>query len=64
MRFIPFGLIVIGSIYFLDYTIRAWQVCSNIDNWYLVNSYTATAMGGMWLMAIGSIWLLLTKGNK
>ena len=62
MRVIPFVLIAIGLTYWLNYTIRAWQVCNAVDNAMLVSSYTATAMGGMWLMGIGVVWLLLRKG--
>ena len=61
MRAFPLLLIVVGSIYWLNYTIRAWQVCGNIDNYALVSSYTNTALFGLWLMVSGGVWLLLDK---
>ena len=57
----PFVLIFIGLAYWLNFVIRAWSVSGNVDNASLVNSYTASALLGLWLMVIGGLWLLFRK---
>ncbi len=56
----PFLLIAVGLIYWLNFTTKAWSVVGT-DNYALVNSYTNTAMAGLWLMFFGGMWLLLSK---
>jgi hypothetical protein len=53
----PFLLIAVGLIYWLNFTIRAWSVVGT-DNYALVNSYSNTALMGLWFMVIGGVWLL------
>lgn len=53
----PFLLIAVGLIYWLNFTIRAWSVVGT-DNYALVSSYSNTALMGLWFMAIGGVWLL------
>jgi hypothetical protein len=57
----PFALIFIGLGYWLNFVIKAWSVAGNVDNALLVNSYTQTAIFGLWLMVIGGLWLLFRK---
>lgn len=61
MVFLPLILIAIGLIYFIRFDVMAWSVSGNIDNWQLVNSYTQTAIFGLWLMLIGGLWLMFRK---
>ena len=56
----PFVLMLIGFIYWLNYVIRAWSVVGT-DNYALVNSYSNTALFGLWLMVAGGLWLLAVK---
>ena len=53
----PFLLIIVGLIYWLNFTTRAWLAVGT-DNYALVNSYSNTALMGLWLMVIGGVWLL------
>ena len=57
----PFVLIFIGLAYWLNFVARAWAVSGNVDNYALVNSYTQSAIFGLWLMVIGGLWLLFRK---
>jgi hypothetical protein len=45
----------------LNFVIRAWSVAGNVDNAGLVNSYTSSALLGLWLMVFGGLWLLFDK---
>jgi len=56
----PFLLIFVGLAYWLNFVYRAWSVVGT-DNYALVNSYTNTAMAGLWMMFFGGVWLLLRK---
>ena len=56
----PFVLMLIGFVYWLNYVVRAWSVVGT-DNYALVNSYSNTALLGLWLMVAGGLWLLATK---
>ena len=54
----PFVVIAIGLTYFLNFTIKAWSIMGDIDRYAELNSYTNTAMVGLWLMVGGGLWLL------
>jgi hypothetical protein len=54
----PFVLIAIGLTYYLNFTIRAWLIMGDVDRYAEINSYTQTAMVGLWLMLGGGVWLL------
>lgn len=53
----PFVLIFVGLFFWLEFVIRAWLVVGT-DNYALVNSYTNSAMLGLWMMVFGGLWLL------
>ena len=57
----PFVLIILGLSMWLNFVIRAWSVAGNVDNALLVNSYTQSAMLGLWIMFFGGLWLWLRK---
>jgi hypothetical protein len=57
----PIAIIIIGSSIWLTFIVRAYTIANKVDNWQLVNSYTASAMIGLWIMAFGGLWLLLRK---
>jgi LPXTG-motif cell wall-anchored protein len=57
----PFVLIFVGLVYWLNFVARAWAVSGNPDNYALVSSYTSSAILGLWLMVAGGFWLLLRK---
>ena len=59
----PFVLIFVGLAYWLNFVIRAWSVVGT-DNYHLVNSYSNTALMGLWLMLFGGLWLLFRKPQK
>ena len=54
----PFVLIAIGLTYYLNFTIKAWLIMGDVDRYAELNSYTQTAMVGLWLMLGGGVWLL------
>lgn len=57
----PFVLIFVGLFQWLNFVVRAWSVSGNADNASLVNSYTSSALLGLWLMLFGGLWLLFRK---
>ncbi len=57
----PFVLIFVGLVYWLNFVILAWSVASDVDKYSVVNSYTSSAIFGLWLMVIGGLWLLFRK---
>lgn len=57
----PFAIIFVGLFMWLNFVARAWSVAGNVDNYALVNSYTQSAIFGLWLMVFGGLWLLLRK---
>jgi hypothetical protein len=57
----PFVIIFLGLSMWLNFVIRAWSVSGNVDNYALVNSYTSSALLGLWLMLFGGLWLLFRK---
>ncbi len=59
--FIPIGVIFVGLGMWLNFVARAWAVSGNVDNYALVNSYTQSAIFGLWLMVFGGLWLLFSK---
>ena len=60
----PFILIFVGLAYWLNFVIRAWNVPNAVDNYALVNSYTQSAIFGLWLMVVGGLWILFRKPQK
>lgn len=57
----PFVLIFVGLVYWLNFVILAWSVADDVDKYSAVNSYTSSAIFGLWLMVIGGLWLLFRK---
>ncbi len=57
----PFVLIFVGLVYWLNFVILAWSVADDVDKYSVVNSYTSSAIFGLWLMVIGGLWLLFRK---
>ncbi len=57
----PFVLIFVGLVYWLNFVILAWSVADDVDKYSVVNSYTSSAIFGLWLMVIGGLWLLYRK---
>ena len=54
-------MIFVGLGLWLNFVIRAWSVAGNVDNYALVNSYTQSAIFGLWIMFFGGLWLYLRK---
>ena len=61
MRTLPIILIFVGLGYWINFVVRAWSVAGNLDNVALVNSYTQSAIFGLWIMFFGGLWLLFSK---
>jgi hypothetical protein len=54
-------MIFVGLGMWLNFVIRAWSVAGNVDNYALVNSYTSSALLGLWIMFFGGLWLYFRK---
>jgi hypothetical protein len=57
----PFVLIFVGLFMWINFVVRAWSVAGDVDNYALVNSYTSSAILGLWLMFFGGLWLYFRK---